>query len=110
MTQRQGQGDLKRRIVTLVETENTQPRTVPLSTAAADLLMQAHNISTRPAGTGLVFFGEPGWAGSVALHFQRDLVKIKKENDPVDLHFYDLRHEAVSRSVETASPIRKSPP
>ncbi len=102
VTLHQGQIDLKRRTVTLIETKNTQPRTVPLSAVAASLFMQAHNISTRPDDTDLVFFGEPGKDGKRGPYtFNKIWLKIKKENGLADLHFHDLRHEAVSRFVES---------
>ncbi|WP_429628109.1 site-specific integrase [Tunturiibacter psychrotolerans] len=102
VTLRQGQIDLKRRIVTLIETKNTQPRTVPLSAVAANLFIQAHNISTRPGDTDLVFFGDPGRHGKRGPYtFNKIWLKIKKENGLADLHFHDLRHEAVSRFVES---------
>ena len=48
MTLRRMQVDLKRRIVRLLETKNTQPRTVPLSIEAVEMFREAVNNPTRP--------------------------------------------------------------
>ncbi|MGD0860516.1 MAG: site-specific integrase [Terracidiphilus sp.] len=101
LTLRCSQVDLDRRIVSLIETKNTQPRTVPLSTGAVDLFRQALNPSNRPVDTDLVFFGDPGKSGERGPYtFNKTWLRIKRENGMPDLHFHDLRHEAVSRFVE----------
>lgn len=43
VTLRRMQVDLKRRIVRLVETKNTTPRTIPLSMKAEEIFQQALN-------------------------------------------------------------------
>ncbi|MGD0902152.1 MAG: site-specific integrase [Terracidiphilus sp.] len=101
LTLRCSQVDLDRRIVSLIETKNTQPRTVPLSTGAVDLFRRALNPSNRPVDTDLVFFGDPGKSGERGPYtFNKTWLRIKRENGMPDLHFHDLRHEAVSRFVE----------
>ena len=101
VTLRRMQVDLKRRIVRLLETKNTQPRTVPLSAMATELFRRSLNNPVRTADTDLVFFGEPGRDGiRRPYQFNRMWVRIKKEQGLADIHFHDLRHEAVSRFVE----------
>jgi integrase len=101
VTLRRMQVDLKRRIVRLLETKNTQPRTVPLSSSAAELFRKSLNNPVRPIDTELVFFGEPGRDGiRRPYRFNRMWIRIKKEQGLGDVRFHDLRHEAVSRFVE----------
>ena len=98
---RRMQVDLNRRIVRLLQTKNTQPRTVPLSIAATELFRAALNNPVRPIDTDLIFYGEPGRDGKRRPYrFDRMWQKIKRDVGIVDLHFHDLRHEAVSRLVE----------
>ena len=98
---RRMQVDLKRRIVRLLETKNTQPRTVPLSFAAAELLRNALSNPSRPMDTDMLFAGEPGRDGKRRPYrFDRMWQRIKKEQGLKDVRFHDLRHEAVSRFVE----------
>lgn len=100
-TLRKVQVDLDRRIVRLIETKNTQPRTVPLTLLAAEVFHQAMANPTRPVETDLIFFGEPGKDGQRrAYNFNKAWIKIKAEIGLKDLRFHDLRHEAVSRFVE----------
>jgi integrase len=102
VTLRRGQVDLRRRVLTLLDTKNTQPRTVPLSTEAANLFRRAINIANRPADTDLVFYGDPGKDGARAPYaFNKTWLRIKTKNGFTNLHFHDLRHEAVSRFVES---------
>lgn len=98
---RRGQVDIKRRIVRLLETKNTSPRTVPLTITAAALFDEALNHPVRPIDTDLIFFGEPG-RDKVRKPYEFNKVwsEIKAEVGLKDLHFHDLRHEAVSRLVE----------
>jgi integrase len=101
VTLRRMQVDLNRKIVRLLHTENTQPRTVPLSSAATELFHAALNNPVWPIDTDLIFFGEPGRDGKRRPYApNRMWQKIKRDHGIVDLHFHDLRHEAVSRFVE----------
>jgi integrase len=101
VTLRRMQVDLNRRIVRLLHTKNTQPRTVPMSSAATELFRAALNNPVRPIDTDLIFFGEPGRDGKRRPYApNRMWQKIKRDHGLVDLHFHDLRHEAVSRFVE----------
>lgn len=98
---RRQQVDLHRRIVRLLETKNTMPRTVPLSRTATALFQEALNHPVRPIDTDLVFFGEPGRDGMRRPYdFNKAWLEIKASVGLKDLHFHDLRHEAVSRFVE----------
>ena len=95
------QVDLKRRIVRLLETKNTQPRTVPLSLAATELFRQALSNPARPSDTDMIFSGERGRDGQRRPYqFDRMWQRIKREQGLKDVRFHDLRHEAVSRFVE----------
>ncbi len=101
LTLRKMQVDLKRRIVRLLKTKNTQPRTVPLSVKAVELFREAVNNPTRPEDTDLIFFGEPGRDGQRRPYqFDRMWQAIKRKQGLKDFRFHDLRHEAVSRFVE----------
>ena len=93
---------LDRRIVRLVNTKNTMPRTVPLSPIAAECFGMALNNPVRPKETELIFFGEPGKDGQRRpYNFNKVWLNIKKDVDIKDFKFHDLRHEAVSRLVES---------
>lgn len=95
------QVDLAKRVVRLVETKNTMPRTVPLTRAATELFKEALANPIRPKDCDLVFFGEPGRDGERRPYdFNKVWMTIKAEVGLKDLRFHDLRHEAVSRLVE----------
>lgn len=101
LTLRRMQVDLKRRIVRLLETKNTTPRTVPLSVTAVELFREAINHPVRPIDTDLIFYGEPGKDGKRRPYqFNPVWMKIKRQQGLADVRFHDLRHEAVSRFVE----------
>ena len=100
-TLRRNQIDLRRRVVRLLETKNPSPRTVPLSSTAAAILHEALANPIRPIDTDLVFFGEPGRDGQRRpYNFNKPWLKAKETAGLKELHFHDLRHEAVSRLVE----------
>lgn len=100
-TLRLSQVDLVKRVVRLVETKNTMPRTVPLSKVATELLSAAIANPLRPENCDLVFFGEAGREGRRKPYdFNKIWLTIKAEAGLKDLRFHDLRHEAVSRLVE----------
>lgn len=93
--------DLASRVARLLDTKNNSARTVPLSTAATAMFAAASQNPLRPADTDLVFFGEPGRDGQRRPYqFTKIWGGIKNELGLADLHFHDLRHEAVSRLVE----------
>jgi integrase len=100
-TLRRPQIDLKRRVVRLLETKNTTPRTVPLTLRATECLRQALANPVRPMDTDLVFFGEPGRMGNRAPYaFSKVWTGVRERAGLRGLRFHDLRHEAVSRLVE----------
>jgi integrase len=95
------QVDIKRRIVRLLKTKNTQPRTVPLTLRAVEVFSKALANPERPKDTDLIFFGAPGRDGvRRPYQFDRMWQAIKKMQGLKDFRFHDLRHEAVSRFVE----------
>ena len=98
---RKPQVDLSRRIVRLLETKNTTPRTVPLSKAAVELFREAMAHLAAPTDCDLIFFGEPGRDGKRRSYvFNPVWLNIKRTAGLSDVRFHDLRHEAVSRFVE----------
>ena len=101
-TLRRPQVELERRIVRLIETKNTLPRTVPLSMAATESFRLALSNPARPDGTDLIFYGEPGRDGQRRpYNFNKVWADIKEDVGITDFKFHDLRHEAVSRLVES---------
>jgi integrase len=93
--------DLKRRVVRLTDTKNDASRTVPLTRVATDTIQKAMDNPVRPSGLDLIFFGEPGKDGKRSPYqFKKIWGDIKTDLGFLDLHFHDLRHEAVSRLVE----------
>jgi HAD superfamily hydrolase (TIGR01549 family) len=93
--------DLQSRVVRLFDTKNNSARTVPLTAAATAALKTAINNPLRPKETDLVFFGEPGRDGiRRPYQFAKIWGGIREAIGAKDLHFHDLRHEAVSRLVE----------
>jgi len=101
-TLRLGQVDLAKRIVLLTHTKNTTQRTVPLTLKATALFKQALANPARPKKeTDLVFFGEPGKDKiRRPYNFNKAWRDVKTAAGMPELHFHDLRHEAVSRFVE----------
>ncbi len=98
---RMDQIDLERRVLRLSQTKNGTSRTVPLTRAAAEVFAAAMANPLRPNETDLVFFGEPGRTGKRSPYrFEKVWNGLKKRIKLTDLHFHDLRHEAVSRFVE----------
>jgi integrase len=93
--------DLQSRVVRLSDTKNNSARTVPLTAAATAALKSAIDNPIWPKETDLVFFGEPGRDGiRRPYQFAKIWGGIKESIGIADLHFHDLRHEAVSRLVE----------
>lgn len=98
---RLSQVDLKKRVIRLEDTKNNSSRTVPLTRTATEVFKAAVANPTRTKDTDLVFFGEPGRDGIRRKYeFLKTWGLIKKTLGLEDLHFHDLRHEAVSRLVE----------
>lgn len=100
---RRHQVDLEKRVVRLDKTKNGSARTVPLSRAATEVLHTALAHPIRPIDTDLVFFGEPGCNGKRRPYlfqpaWRRDVLP---GAGIAGLRFHDLRHEAVSRLVES---------
>ncbi|MGM3274338.1 tyrosine-type recombinase/integrase [Ralstonia sp. 24A2] len=98
---RRSQIDLQRRLVSLTDTKNGSARLVPLTRVAVEILQLAIDNPVRPLDTDLVFFGEPGRSSHRKPYvFQKLWTRITSDVGLSDLHFHDLRHEAVSRLVE----------
>ncbi|MBP6902269.1 MAG: site-specific integrase [Burkholderiaceae bacterium] len=98
---RKGQVELGKRVVRLLETKNTMPRTVPLTKVATELFREALANPLRPKDCDLVFFGEPGRDEVRRPYaFNKAWLEIKAKAGLKDLRFHDLRHEGVSRLVE----------
>jgi integrase len=98
---RKSQVNLATRVVRLTDTKNNATRTVPLSASAASALKAALDNPVRPDESDLVFFGEPGKNGKRhPYQFAKIWAGVKDALRITDLHFHDLRHEAVSRLVE----------
>jgi integrase len=81
---------LDRRTVHLRTTKNGEPRTVPLSNRAADVLA-----TLNAEGAGKVF---PNWKDT--LSFEHAWHRAVVKSGLPDLHFHDLRHEATTRVFE----------
>ncbi len=81
--------DLKRKSALLLDTKNTETRSVPLSPVALDILRTI----PRQENQELVF-------GIGADQITRIMSEICKKAGLVDLRFHDLRHEATSRLFE----------
>lgn len=95
------QVDTERRIVSLIDTKNGMPRTVPLTKLAVQVFKEALEHPMRPSDCELIFFGEPGKDKKRSPYqFNKIWMDIKKNIGLGKLHFHDLRHEAVSRLVE----------
>jgi integrase len=88
------QVDLKRRSVTILESKNGYSRTIPLTPGAFALLKgMTGDVVGEDQRLHRVF---PLTATALRMAWERMLAK----TDIVDLHFHDLRHEAISRFFE----------
>lgn len=81
---------LDRRTAYLRNTKNGEPRTVPLSRRAVDVLT-----TLRGDDRGRVF---PNWKDT--LSFEHAWHRAVVKSGLLDLHFHDLRHEAATRLFE----------
>lgn len=101
---RRSQVDLNRRVIRLAnaDTKSGNARTVPLTLDAKKVFEEALANPVRPIDCELVFFGELGRDGKTRrpYAFNKIFGEIKTKIGMADLHFHDLRHEAVSRLVE----------
>jgi integrase len=79
--------DFSKRTLLIPEGKNGRARTIPLSILAAELL------SAHSPKDGRLF---PIAANAFRLAWER----VKRRAEIVDLHFHDLRHEAISRLFE----------
>ena len=96
------QVDLQKRVVRLTDTKNDSSRTVPLTKVATETFKTALAYPARPKDCNLVFFGEPGKDDKRRPYaFTKTWGLLKKKLGMPDLRFHDLRHEAVSRLVES---------
>ncbi|EGO96283.1 site-specific integrase [Acidiphilium sp. PM] len=81
--------DLNRRIATLRDTKNGEPRTLPLSPEMHDLLV---SLEGRDRDTPIF--------GMTPEAIKRRMIRATARAGISDLHFHDLRHEAISRLFE----------
>jgi integrase len=91
--------DLRTRTLELVDTKNGYGRVVPLSTRAVGVLSALRGDIVRRLD-GRVFAISPH---SATVAFRRAAARLRQMSGSsmgVDLHFHDLRHEAVSRLFE----------
>ena len=101
LTLTRDQVDINRGVVRLSDTKNGSSRTVPLSPPARAIFQEALDHPIRPIDCNLIFFGEPGKDGKRRPYqFRKLWADMLKKLGISDLHFHDLRHEAVSRLVE----------
>ena len=92
-----------RRLVHLPDTKNGSERTVPLTLMATKVLEMAINHPIRPIDTDLIFWGDAKDKVSgerKPYDFTEAWEEARERAGLTDLHFHDLRHEAVSRLVE----------
>ena len=83
--------DIHKSIATLSVTKNGESREVPLSKAA---LMSINNLPKHYASKKIF------WRWNTVSGFQSSWQRLKKRSGISDLHFHDLRHEAISRLFE----------
>ena len=101
LTLKVSQVDLKKRVIRLTDTKNDDSRTVPLTKNATLIISEALLNPLRPKDVEIIFFGELGKAGKRSPYaFNKTFGDLKAKIGMADLHFHDLRHEAVSRFVE----------
>jgi integrase len=90
--------NLRHRTALLQDTKNGEARTVPLSSAAVELLTQWQKRENSFAIKGPVFGFTPH---AVAVAFRRAVRRARNSGvELADIRFHDLRHEAVSRLFE----------
>ena len=83
-----GNIDEVQRTLKIPVTKNGHPRTIPLSTLALSTLQSAYD-----GTSGKIFPVSPN-------AFRMAWEKLRRRVGIVDLHFHDLRHEAISRLFE----------
>ena len=103
VTLKRSQVDIQRRVIRLTKTKNGSERTVPLTLEAKAIFEEALANPVRPIGCDLIFFGELGRDKKTRkpYAFNKAFGLIKKNLNLADFHFHDLRHEAVSRLVQS---------
>jgi integrase len=79
--------DLEKRTLLIPNTKNGYARTIPLTSSAVRIIGGVDEVQER------VF---PITANAFRLNWER----VKRRADIEDLHFHDLRHEAISRFFE----------
>lgn len=80
--------DLSKRLLTIPQAKNGCPRTIPLTSVAQGLLSALHSTETLGPFTLSPNATKLAWA------------RLTKRSGLTDLHFHDLRHEAISRFFE----------
>lgn len=87
---RWGDVDLRNRLLRVPRAKNGHPRSIPLTQAAVAIL---EDVRAKVDGDGRVF---PTTANALRLAWERSIRRAGVE----DIHFHDLRHEAISRFFE----------
>jgi len=93
--------NLRKRSLVLLDTKNTETRTVPLSGSAIKVFKQVFANQVKDIETDLLFYGEPGKDGQRRGYTLNKVWSSALQQAEIDdLRFHDLRHEATSRLVE----------
>lgn len=103
LTLRNSQVNQHRRLAHLPNTKNGTSRTVPLTKTAVKAMEAAISHPIRPSDTDLIFWGDAKdkvTGERKSYDFTEAWEEARKRAGLPDLHFHDLRHEAVSRFVE----------
>jgi integrase len=110
VTLRRSQVNLQDGLITLTHTKNGSSRIVPLMPAAIEVFKEALENPVRPIDCELIFFGEPGRDKKTRspYAFNKIFGKIKSDLGFADLHFHDLRHEAISRLGRAGFNVQKA--
>lgn len=103
VTLKHGQVNIQGRFAYLPDTKNGEARTIPLTKTATKILEIAVDHPIRPIDTNLIFWGDAkdkATGERKPYDFTEAWEEARARAGLPDLHFHDLRHEAISRFVE----------